>query len=72
MSGADEVNRSERIWRSVQDGICASCGKQIEGWPDKKGQGNSQRGRFCSLGCIVDMYGEEFVKRHKDTLDTYG
>jgi hypothetical protein len=72
MSDVEEAKRAERIRRSVQDGVCASCQKLIEGWPNKKGLGDSQLGRFCSLGCVVDMYGDEFVKKHLERLTTYG
>lgn len=68
----EEAERSERIRRSAREGVCASCEKPIKDWPDKKGLGDSQLGRFCNLDCVVTMYGAEFVKRHLDRLKTYG
>lgn len=60
--------RVARIRRSVEEGNCAWCGRGIPDWPEKKGLGDDQLGRFCSVACIGNMYGAEFIERHKDKL----
>lgn len=65
----EEVERSARIRRSLQEGKCAWCDRSIPDWPDKKGLGDDSRGRFCSVSCVGNMYGPEFLERHKDRLN---
>jgi len=60
----DEREKAASIERSIGEGKCAWCQKPILGWPDTKGLGDNQRGRFCSVSCIGNMYGPEFYERH--------
>jgi hypothetical protein len=62
--------RAARIRRSVEEGKCAWCAGPISDWPERKGLGDDNRGRFCSVACLGDMYGPEFLERHKDILET--
>lgn len=61
------MTKHERIRRSWDEGICPQCGRKIE---EGQGTGTGQRadGIFCSMDCISIFHGEEFVRRHLETL----
>jgi hypothetical protein len=64
----DEAERAARFRRSVDEDVCAWRGTLIDGRPAKRGFGDSELGRFCSMTCEGNTHGSEFVARHSQRL----